>query len=157
MVNQISAGSVYKDSMIYFRDILTANLTDPISPNRASTSSFVATSFPQRLVVYPLVIVKDGNMTDNRVGLQSEISLMEQDLILTIYARNVSERDGISQQIYNVMRTNQYGTGSEFTNFGWHDYRLVSSINIQSPNEEAKETGVRTKQMIYKFFTVIQP
>jgi hypothetical protein len=54
------------------------------------------------------------------------------------------------------MRTNQYGTGSESTNVNLHDYRLQSSVNIIEKNEEGKDSGIRTKEMIYKFFTVIE-
>lgn len=156
MVTQIQSGSVYSDSIIYFRDVLNTNITDPISGSRPTSSKFVMTSYPQRSAIYPLIIVRDGNMQDQRLGLNSEASLMTQDIVLTVMARNIAERDKISQQVYNFMRTNQFGTGSETVNFGFHDYRLESSINILRPDENGKDTGVRTKEMIYRFMTVIQ-
>lgn len=155
MVNQINAGSVYSDSMIYFRDVLSSNVTDPISGSRPSNSRFVMTSYPQKNAVYPMVIVQDGNMVDNRLGMQSEASLIKQEIIITVDARNVKERDEISQNIYNFMRLNQYGAGSETVNFGFHDYRLVSSVNLQKAGEQGTNTRLQTKLMTYEFFTVI--
>ena len=46
------------DTLLFIRNFLDSNITDPISGSRAGRDRFVMTSYPQRDVKYPIITVK---------------------------------------------------------------------------------------------------
>jgi len=156
MVGSISSSTFLSDSVLFLRDLLKSGLTDPLSGTRASSSAFVMTSFPQRDAIYPLITIKDNGVSDvKRLGMQSEMSWINIPIEVRVWARNTKERDTLSQQIYNYLQKNQFGTGSETTNFGIHDFKCTSMLNIDDIDENGKDTGGRTKQLSFNWRTII--
>lgn len=156
MVGTISGTTFISDSVLFLRDSIRSSVTDPISSKRVSGASFVMTSYPQRSAIYPLIIIKDDGISDvKRLGMQSEQSYVNIPIEVRVWARNIKERDELSQQVYNFLQKNQLGTGSETTNFGLHDFQCTSMINIDDVDENGKDSGIRTKQMRYNWRTII--
>ena len=114
------------------------------------------TSFPQRDAQYPMIIVRDNGVSDvKRLGMQSEQSWINIPIEVRVWARNIKERDELSQSVYNFLQKNQIGTGSETINFGLHDFKCTSMLNIDDVDENGKDTGVRSKQMNFNWKTII--
>ena len=156
MVGSITSATFLSDSILFLRDSLKTNITDPISGTRDTTSSFVMTSYPQKKTQYPLITVKDNGVSDvKRLGMQSEQSWVSIPVEVKVWGRNMVELDSLSQSVYNFLQKNQFGTGSETINFGLHDFRCTSMINLSDIDENGKDTGIRAKQMIYQWKILI--
>ena len=157
MVGQIGSSTLISDPVLFIRDSLKSNITDPISSKRStSDSAFVMTSFPQKNVMYPMLIVKSTGPTQNkRLGMQSQQSWMDIPIEVRVWGRNVVERDSLSQQVFAYLQKNQFGTGSQTIPFGLHDFNLISNIPIDDVDENGKDTGIRTQQMRYNWKAII--
>ncbi len=156
MVNTIGSSTFMSDPILFIRDLLKNNITDPISAKRGNGSGFVMTSFPQKEAVYPMIIVKSAGTSDiKRLGMQSQSTWMNIPLEIRIWGRNVKERDELTQQTYSFLQKNQFGTGSQTVNFGLHDFMCTSNIPIDDADENGKDTGIRTQQMRYNWKAII--
>lgn len=137
--------------MDFIRDLLVTNVTDPVSASRAGTERFVMTSYPKRAVRYPIITVIDRNISiEKRSGLRSESQWTEVELEVRIWARNTRERDNLSTSVFDVLRTNEYGSGST-SEFEMHDFRILSAVNFSEEGEhgiKSKIIRVRYKMMI---------
>lgn len=105
----ISTATFISDVILFIRDILRDNITDPIV---ARTSGFIMTAFPKRNTQYPLITIRQTNIDTDKLGMQSELHLANIQLEIQIYARNSKESDNLSQNTIDILRTNQYGTSS---------------------------------------------
>lgn len=106
----INTATFIGDVIIFIRNLLRTNVTDPLS--RASGVGFVMTAFPKRNTEYPLITVRQSNIGTDKLGMQSELHLATLDLEIQVYARNSKEADSLSQSIIDTLRTNQYGASS---------------------------------------------
>lgn len=151
MVSYIGSDTFISDSVLFVRDILRNNITDPISGTRPSNEKFVMTSYPREEVRYPLITVTDSNINQiRRLGQGSEKTLIDLGFEVRVWARNMKEKDILSQQVYNFLRSNQFGTGSETTNVGIHDFTMTSMVNVDENGEEA----IKSKVMEYRYINV---
>ena len=66
-----------------------------------------------------------------------------------IWARNVKEKDELTEQVFNQLRTNQYGSGSttEATLYGFEQ------VGITDIDEQGDDTP-KSKVMIIKYFFI---
>src|SRR3990170_3581700 len=142
-INSISS---VRDTILLFRDLISGTITDPVSNRQqqsgdpGSNSRFVMTSYPQRAIVYPFIIVQDINMLDQNLGMQTEDSLSTMRLQVDVWTKQVSQRDGIAGSVFYGLRTSQLGTSS-FVGSGLMDFRLVSMRNLDDPGK----TGIHRK------------
>jgi hypothetical protein len=150
MVTQVNSSTFLTDVVSLIRDKLDDNITDPISSSRGSGERFVMTSYPRRAVKYPIITVVDNNPSQiQRMGMQSEESLLLLGLEIRIWARNVKERDTLFQQIYTWLRTNQYGGVDSLVDANLHDYNFASVVNVD-------EMDVKSKVMEINFLFVTE-
>ena len=153
----IASATFLTDTITFVRDKLDANVTDPISGSRAGRDRFVMTSYPQRTVKYPIITVVDSGISDERrLGLQSEATFMVYNVEIRIWARNVKERDSLTQEVYTFLRTNQFDgpplTDGASVGFGLHDFALVGATNVNDFNGDA---SVRSKVLEFRYKAVI--
>jgi len=129
-----------------------ANITDPISSIRTAGSRFIATSYPSRLVQYPMITIKAINQSAKRAGMQTEAMDVEIVLEIRIWARNEKEKDDLANKVYKRLRDIQFtaSTGSEANSI--HDFQLNSSVEIDEPGEEQPKS--RILQVRYKFYNI---
>lgn len=149
MVTEVNSNTFLTDVIILMRDKLNSNIVDPLSGSRAGNERFVMTSYPQRAVKYPIITVVDNSPSQlSRLGMQSEETSMRLNLEIRIWARNVSERDKLFQEIYTFLRTDQFGTNSS-TSQNLHDFGFNSVVNID-------EVDVKSKVMEINFLFVTE-
>jgi hypothetical protein len=136
----VSSATFLADTIILLRDKLKSNIT--------SVSNRVYTSYPKNNVIYPLISVTDrGIIQPSRLGMASEGTIITIDVEIRVWARNVKERDEITQEIYNYLRTNQLDTTTGLSESGLHDFSLMSAVNV----DEDGEQGIKSKVMEVRF------
>ena len=148
----VGSTNFLSNAIILIRDKLKTNITDPISSIRPATEKFVMTSYPKRNVTYPIITVTDrGIIQPQRLGMASEGTVLTIDIEVRIWARNVVERDELTQQVYDYLRTNQLDATTGLSNSNLHDFSLQSAVNV----EEGGEAGIQSKVCEYRFLLVI--
>lgn len=147
----ITAVNFYHDVLSFIKTDLVGAVTDPLS-SRTSGSRFVATSFPSRLVQYPMITIKAVNQSAKRAGMQTEAMDVEITLEIRIWARNQKEKDDLANKVYKRLRDIQFtaSSGSEANSI--HDFNLLSAVEIDEPGEETPKS--RILQIKYKFFNI---
>ena len=98
----VATNTFIRDLILFIRNDLETNITDPISAKRTSAENFVHSAYPQRPVQYPIITVKTINIADDRrLGKQSEQHMTNITIEIRIWARKVQEKDGLSQRVLN--------------------------------------------------------
>ena len=105
----VTTATFITDVILFIRDLLKDNITDPIV---SRTVGFIMTAFPKRNTQYPLITVRETNIDTTKLGMQSELHLATMQLEVQVYSRNSKEVDTLTQNIIDILRTNQYGTSS---------------------------------------------
>ena len=146
----VTRSTLLRDVILFIKNDLNSNITDPISGSRSGSSAFVMTSFPQRNVKYPMVTIKVVNVESLRAGMQTTAMDTTLTLELRVWGRNQKEKDEIYTQMLDRLASIQFtvSTGSVANNL--HDFNILSSIEI---DEEGKG-GMKSRilQCEYKFF-----
>lgn len=125
----VTASTFMSESVLWLRDYLLANITDPISASRPSGQKFVMTSHPKRKVTYPLIVVEDEDMPYlGRDGSDSYTQYYNLVMTVTVYGRNVAERDSLFESIANTLRANQAASGGSREK-GLFDFTLTTVKN----------------------------
>ena len=88
----VAASTLVRDILFFIKDDISTNVTDPISSTRGSSSSFVMTSFPQRAVEYPLIVIKMTNAEVFRAGMQTTNMDYIINIEVRVWARNQKEK-----------------------------------------------------------------
>lgn len=146
-----SAATFLSDTVLFIRDDLRTNLTDPINGTRKTGSNFVMTSYPQREVDYPLITVKhNGSSQIRRLGLRSEGVLFRLPMEIRVWARNIKEKDNLSEQVVTQLRTNQFGSGST-SEFELHDFKINSMIDVDEPGDK----GIKSKVIEVEYIAIV--
>lgn len=142
----VTASTFIQDTVKFFRDQLATNITDPISASRTGNRErFVMTSYPQRPVKYPIITVKKSNISQiERLGFQSEGTFVNFEIEIRVWARNVVEKDALSQQVHDFLRTNQFGGSNPSSDFGIHDFNLNSMVDVDEDGDNTPKSSVMT-------------
>jgi len=149
MVSTVTGSAFITDTVLYLREFLRSNITDPLGRAGAG-SDFVFSSYPKENVTYPIITVKDKNFGPSvRLGMRTEQQLLPAPFEIRVWGKNVKQRDNLSQDIYYKLRTGQYGTGSESVNVDLHDFALNSMVNVDEDGEEGIKSKVIEIQYIF--------
>ncbi len=151
-ISSVTTNTFLIDTLSFVRDILRDNITDPISSTRPTGHSFVTTTYPQSPATYPVITVKHLSMGSGpQLGMQSEQYFIDMQIEVRIWARNVIEKDRLTQLVINQFRTQQYGSGS-FTAGNLHDWRLLSAVDVDFDEGQHK---IHTRVLTLKFNFVL--
>ena len=132
-VTEVNSSTIRSDTTIFLRDIIRASISDPLT-GRPASDKFVMTSYPQRAALYPIVTIKVRNIDQiQRMGMQSEETSVNILVEIRVWGRNVKERDEIGDEIYQLLRTVQYGATSTVDG-NLHDFNLLSSSLVDEPD-----------------------
>ena len=144
-ITSVHSSTFLADTIILIRDKLRANI--------ASVSNRVYTSYPKNPVIYPIITVTDrGTIQQGRLGMASEGTVISIDIEVRIWARNVKERNEITQQVYDYLRDNQLTVTTGLSASNLHDFTLMSAVNV----DELGEAGIKSKVCEYRFLILIE-
>lgn len=138
-----SAGSLIHDSILRIRDILASGITDPVT--RAGNERFVMTSFPERSVRYPLIVVKHENMTTRPMGMNTNTAERTLQHRISVFANNTLHRDTIADQVVHQLESIQFSGGTVGLIAGsLHDFRVLGTTQFDEPGEK----GIHRKDVL---------
>ena len=123
----INTAQIINSSVIFIRNLINDNVTDPLS-----RSKWVYTSYPQREVVYPIITVKRDDFSAQTQYIDSESKLVNISLEIRIWARNIKEKDTISDDVFNIMRTMQKGASGTILE-GLHNFKFEFIADVDEP------------------------
>lgn len=137
-ITSVNSATIIADTVNFIRDKFNSNITDPLSASRSGNDRFVMTEYPKRPVKYPIItIVDSGTSQIARLGMQSEETAVRIPIEIRVWASNVKERDTISDEIYNYLRTNQF-SGDDFIGANLHDFSMLSTTNVSEEKIKSK-------------------
>ena len=151
----VTRTNIVSDILLFIKQDLTNQIEDPISRTRSRNSKFIMTSYPQRLVEYPLVTLKVTNIEAPRAGMQTTAQDITITMEIRIWARNEKEKETIYQQVSNRLKDIQFtdSTGSIANNL--HNYTELSANEIDEPGAPGAQTiKSRVLQCAYQFYNI---
>ena len=143
----VASATIIHDVVLKVRDIINDNVTDPIATTRASTSKFCMTGFPDRPAQYPIIIVSLASMSDRKMGMNNESTMVDMQLQIDILAKDVRQKDNLADSVYDKLRTAQVSTTLPYK---MYDFKLISISDLDEPGE----TGLRRKVMLVSYTVV---
>ena len=85
--------------------------------------------------------------------MQSESHLVRIPLEIRIWARNEKEKDELTQDVYNHLRSNQFGGGSaSVDDEDLHDFTVLSSVPVDEPGE----TGIKSQVLEVQYLFILE-
>ncbi|MEK6882182.1 MAG: hypothetical protein AABY22_21370 [Nanoarchaeota archaeon] len=146
----VEKATLLKDVLFFIKSDLSNNITDPISSNRPSKSSFVMTSYPSRPVNYPIITIKTLNVKAIRAGMQTTAQDITINLEIRIWARNTKERDELFDSVFNRLDSIQFTSSTGSTANNLHDLTIGSAVEVT----EEGDKGIKSKviEITYKFY-----
>lgn len=143
--------SLLTDVFSFLKTSLSA-VTDPIASARATRSSFIMTSYPQKQVQYPLITLKCTNYVAKRAGMQTTAQDIKLTIEIRIWARNEKEKDTLFIAVQNKLDDLQFtaSTGSVANNL--YNFNVLSGTEIDEPGEQGIKS--RILQLQYEFYNI---
>lgn len=148
----VSTSTFVRDAVLFVRDALASAVTDPISSSRPAGQKFVLTAYPEKPTVYPLITVMPRNIvTDKPLGQSSNGQIVAMVLEVRVWGRTATERDKLTQETYNALRSIQLteNTGSNANNL--FDFTLRSSV----PIDEKGKAGIHSMVSEYSYGIIL--
>lgn len=123
----ITPNEYIKDLVLFIRDDLRSNITDPLS--RTDGIGFVLTAYGKRQTQYPIITVQAVGSETIKLGMQSEVSQVNMTLEIRIWGRTSQECDDLTAKTIDRLRSIQYGANST-TNEGIYNFKLNSMVPV---------------------------
>jgi len=148
----ITSANLLSDVVLFIRDRLREGIKDPLSEKRPSDEEFVMTSYPRRAVTYPIITVKGKIVGDTKLGQMSTQALVKLIVEVRIWSRNEKEKNDLTGEVYNHLRTQQLPTTTEntSTNVTLYDFGINFANDLDDPGEE----GVKSKICEYRYIFI---
>jgi len=145
----VQASTIIRDVLYTIKNDLRNNITDPIQSSRTPISGFIMTSYPQRVVQYPLITIKLTNASATRAGMQTSAMDYVINLEIRIWARNQKEKDELFTAVLERLRNIQFSVGGT-VDADIHEFSALSGVEI---DEEGKgKPKSRILEVQYRFY-----
>ena len=144
----IGSSTFIHDATLLLRDLLSAGVTDPLLSSRPSTSNFVVTQFPEKIVIYPLITVQKTNISSRRMGISSEMLYCTIPFEVRAWCRSIPEKDSITSQIINTLKSSQYSTGSGTVDSQLYGYDILSATNVDESGKNPKSKVIQVQYQV---------
>ena len=146
-----SRETIIGDVLFFLKSLISSNVTDPLTSSRGNSSAFVMTSFPEREVKYPMIVIQVTNIEEQRAGMQTTTMDMRLELEVRIWSKSVTQSDKMAQEILDLLGDKQFtSTGSIANDF--HDFNIGSTVRVNEPGQGG--TKSRIIQLSYRFFNI---
>jgi hypothetical protein len=97
----IQSSTFVENVVLFIRDLLRTNVTDPIS---GRTEGWVMTAYPKRKTQYPIITIKQTNISTQKLGMGSEEQFVTMIIEVRIWARNSKEADELLSDVIDKLR-----------------------------------------------------
>ena len=136
-ITEVSSKTFLADTVNLIRNKIKANITDPIVSIRPANERFCMTSYPKRVVQYPIITVKQVNIITSKLGMASEVHDATISLEVRIWAKDSKQCDTLTGSVIDVLRDNQYSLAGT-------DNEEIFGFNITSGNSIVEGEGDNT-------------
>ena len=147
----INAATYIGDSVLFLRDYLRTNITDPISRTTGS-NEFVMTSFPKIITQYPLIVLRNTGNTTTKLGMQSTINQVVPKYEIKIFSKNSKQCDSLTQSIIDTLRIAQYATSGTGIN-QLYGFKLDNTVPIVDPTGD---NTIHQKVLTFTYLVILQ-
>jgi len=148
----VESGTFIRDILFYVKNSLASGVTDPITSTRKAPSSFIMTSYPLKLVQYPLITVKLTNYSGTSAGMQTNAMDVIASIEVRVWARNQKEKDELANDCYIVLRDLQFtATTGSVANYLYH-FKLLSAVEVDE--DGSNQIKSRILNVEYKFYNI---
>jgi hypothetical protein len=148
----IRSDKFIQDIILFIRNVLRERVTDPlINENTFRTEGFVMTAYPARKVQYPIITIKQTNISTQKLGMASEMQYATINVEVRIWARNSKEVDEMTGEVIDILRDLEFdadGTSNEEI----HGFRLLSCIPIV---EVGSENNIHSKVLNFGYAAIL--
>lgn len=144
----VESATFIRDILFFIKNDFLSNITDPLS-GRSSQSKFIMTSYPKRLVEYPLITIKLTNQSATPSGMQTLTMDVIVIIEIRVWGRNQKEKDELGNDCYKRLRDIQFTSGGSRANF-LHKFELLSNVELDEEGEDQPKSRILSIQ--YKFF-----
>jgi hypothetical protein len=148
-VTTVTTDNFIKETVLFIRDLLTAQVSDPIPLKRGINEKFILTGYPERPVSYPIITIRKENLSSQKLGFQSELQLLDIPIEIRVWARNTAEKDNITQNIINALRDNQTTTSTGSIQAKLYNFRINNSTDVDEDGLEGIKSCITSVN--YKF------
>lgn len=148
----VEASTLIRDALLFIAEDLSNNITDPILSKRKKKSKFIATSFPEVEVQYPMITIKQTNLESTRAGMQTDRMDVTSTFEIRIWARAQQEKDKLFNDCYDRLREIQFTANVGSIANHLHSFQLLSAVEIDEPGEGGIKS--RIAQVQYRFYNV---
>lgn len=140
MITQINTDTFISDTILFIRNKLREQITDPAEDKRTGESRFVATGYNKRNVIYPHIIIEKANLgTIDRMGLRSSLHYTRIPVDIRVFSESITELDKLVQQTMNALRSIQFETlGS--VNARLYDFVIINTQNVHEDDRDLFST-----------------
>ena len=125
-----------KGTVLLVRDVLTNNITDPLS-SRRTTGKFVMTSWPTRETVMPLITVNQQGWQSQYLGTSTDNTIAKIGVEINVWTQNASVRDSLAGSAITVLEQQR----NLIIGSGLHDFRINNATDL----DEEGAQGVHRK------------
>ena len=110
------------DSIIYLRDYLNANITDPEAGNRGK-ARFVMTAYPEHPTKYPLLIVYQTSMPGRLISIGQSSMVYDEGLTVDVLSFETKQRDQLTDEVL-------YALHNGFSSFSSYKMEFAGIGNV---------------------------
>lgn len=132
----VTDANLISNTTVELRNLLINNLTDPVT--RTGTSRLVMTSFPERDVQYPFVVVTVNNVTADAGPMSSTAKYFTIKADVEVLAKDMPGLDSLTDQCLDALRTEQYTASTGLRALELHNFSVVGMAFVprQSGTQE---------------------
>ena len=148
----VESATFIRDILFFIKSDFLSNITDPESGKRSNNSKFVITSYPQRLVEYPLITIKLTNQEAIPAGMQNTAMDVTITLEVRIWGRSQKEKDELANTAFKRLRDIQFTASTGSIANSLHHFRLLSAVELDEPGEDQPKSRILGIQ--YRFYDI---
>ena len=138
----INRSRFIRDSTFCIHNLLSGNITDPQSANRATGEQFTMTSWPDRPVRYPVITVQQTGFESSYAGIASNNTINHISFEINVWSKSIAEKESLAGSVFAVLAQNQTITAAS----GLMDLRFYNITNLDEDGPDGvhrKLLGVR--------------
>ncbi len=121
-------------------------LDDPAGSDRPDASKFVLTSFPDRKIYYPLIVVEEADDNSTKVDMQNPVHQHTYTVKITIYSKTNTHLFQIRDQIRQFIEADYM----DLSDSGFAEPTIESSTSASwESNPEVKQWEMMISGLVY--------
>jgi hypothetical protein len=111
MTFTVTRATLENNGILFIRDVLQANLTDPIAATRNESQWVFKSPLKNTDMEMPLVVLDQSSCTENRITFRGGFEI-DYNLGLMVWSKKLEERDDIADEIKVVLQDDSNTDGA---------------------------------------------